>query len=372
MPRRANIVPFPSDPTKSARLAGLRYVKGDGPGIIRVRAGKGFSYLDSDGRPIRARSEVNRMRSLAIPPAWSEVWISPHGNAHIQAHGRDARGRKQYRYHPLYRRVRDETKYGRMLSFGNALVKIREQVESDLKLPDLPKRKVVAAVVKLLDWTGMRIGNDEYVRQNDSFGLTTLRDKHVDIAGPKIRFRFRGKSGQQQDIELSDVRLAKIVRTCRDIPGYELFQYTDENGESCRVDSTDINDYIRETTGEEFTAKDFRTWNGTGYAALALEQIGDFETEAEAKKNIVEAIKMVAVKLGNRPATSKKYYVHPAVLDAYSARTLFDSLKSCKGERREEDCVRRLVEGYLKKLKPFKETGDLTRQLRESLNSRAV
>jgi DNA topoisomerase-1 len=297
------------------------------------------------------------------------VWICPSPYGHLQAVGRDAKGRKQYRYHTAYRSQRDQTKYGRMLAFGAALPSFRKRIDEDLSLPGLPKNKVLAAIVRLLESTCMRIGNDEYVKQNESYGLTTLHDKHVKIAGSKMRFKFRGKSGQAQDIELEDPRLSKIVKRCRDIPGWELFQYVDENGESCRITSTDVNNYIREITGEDFTAKDFRTWGGTGWAALVFEELGPAENAADAKKRIVEAIKSVSAKLGNRPATCKKYYVHPAILEAYEDGSLFEALKTCSGARREEACVMLVVTSYVKKMA---EQQDLTGNLRKSLrrNSR--
>jgi DNA topoisomerase-1 len=368
MGRRAPVIPFPTDPKESAEAAGLRYVSDSKPGIRREGEGKNFRYVSADGKEITDDTTLKRIRSLVIPPAWTDVWICPSPYGHLQAVGRDAKGRKQYRYHPSYRHQRDQTKFGRMLSFGSALELIRKRVEEDLKLSGLPRNKVLAAVVKLLETTCMRIGNDEYTEQNESYGLTTLRDRHVKVDGASIRFKFKGKSGQQQDIQLDDPRLAKIVKRCRDIPGYELFQYYDEAGQVCDVTSSDVNDYIREITGEDFTAKDFRTWGGTGQAALMLEQLGRCETAADTKKNIVEAVKQVAQKLGNRPATCKKYYVHPAVLDAYSDGSLFDALKSAKGNRRQEACVVAVVNSYLSKMEASK---DLSKQLRESLKRRA-
>jgi DNA topoisomerase-1 len=259
-----------------------------------------------------------------------------------------------------------------MLAFGQALEAIRTRVDEDLKLPGMPRDKVLAAVVKLLETTCIRIGNDEYREQNNSYGLTTLQDHHVAVNGSSIRFQFRGKSGQQQEIELNDKRLAKIVKHCRDIPGYELFQYYDEAGNVCDVTSSDVNAYIREITGEDFTAKDFRTWGGTGWAALIFEQLGRSETETESKKRIVEAIKEVASRLGNRPATCRKYYVHPAILDAYSDGSLFDTLKKCDGERRQETCVMQVVSAYVKKLAEDKAAAnDFSDKLRESIRRRA-
>jgi DNA topoisomerase I len=372
MGRRAKVIPFPTDPKESAEAAGLRYVSDDRPGIRRAGAANGFKYLAPDGSTVTDEATLKRIRSLVIPPAWTDVWIcaSPYG--HIQAVGRDAKGRKQYRYHSAYRHIRDQTKYGRMLAFGAALPAIRQRVDADLSLPGLPRHKVLAAVVKLLERTCMRIGNDEYKKQNESFGLTTLQDKHVKVEGAKMRFKFRGKSGQQQDIELDDPRLAKIVKKCRDIPGYELFQYYDQDGNICDVTSADVNEYIREITGEDFTAKDFRTWGGTGLAALALEEIGTAAGQTEQKKNIVEAIKRVSQRLGNRPATCRKYYVHPAVLEAYSDGSLFDELKKCNGARREEACVMAVVSQHVKKIAQDVATSkDFSAKLRESIRRQA-
>lgn len=366
---RSKVIPFPTDPLESAKIAGLRYTLAQGPGISRRRFGKAFKYFRPDGRELKDAADLRRIRSLVIPPAWTDVWINPNANGHLQAVGRDARGRKQYRYHSEYRKVRDQTKFSRMLAFGNALEKVRERVKKDLSLAGLPKEKVLATVVQLLESTCMRIGNEEYEKQNASYGLTTLKDKHVEISGSKLRFHFRGKSGQEQDIELTDSRLAKIVKQCRDIPGYELFQYIDSNGNRCRIDSSDVNEYLKEITGEDFTAKDFRTWGGTGLAALAFEEIGKSESESDAKKNVVEVIKRVAKSLGNRPATCKKYYVHPAIVDAYVSGELFNELTSCTGARRQEDCIMKVVAKYVTELK--KPAKPLTTLLRESLRKHA-
>jgi DNA topoisomerase I len=370
---RAKIIPFPKDPLLSARAVGLRYVRDHEPGIRRLKSGKGFRYVDPDGKAVTDEATLRRIRSLVIPPAWTDVWICARPDGHLQAVGRDAKGRKQYRYHPSYRHQRDQTKYGRMLSFGKALENIRQRVEEDLKLPGLPRQKVLAAVVKLLETTCMRIGNDEYKEQNDSYGLTTLQDRHVKVEGGRMKFKFRGKSGQQQEIELDDPRLAKVVKRCRDIPGYELFQYYDAAGNVCDVTSSDVNDYIREISGEDFTAKDFRTWGGTGWAALMLEQLGRCETQTDAKKRVVEAIKEVAQRLGNRPATCRKYYVHPAILDAYSDGSLFDTLKKFEqGDRRQESVVMHVVESYVKKLAADTEASkDFSDKLRESIRKGA-
>jgi DNA topoisomerase-1 len=342
------------DPLESAKYAGLRYMTGEGPGIVRRRAGKGFTYVGPDGKIVRDKATLKRIQSLVIPPAWENVWICPLENGHIQAVGRDARGRKQYRYHPRYRQVRDEAKYGRMLAFGAVLPTIRKRVNEDLSAPGLPQHKVIAAIVRLLDETCIRIGNDEYAESNKSYGLTTLKDRHVDVRGDEVRLRFRGKSKQEHDIHLRDRRLAKIVKQLQDLPGQELFQYRQDNGHYVKVDSSDVNDYLREITQEDFTAKDFRTWHGTGHMARQLAIIGPAQSETEAKRNIVEAVKMTAQRLGNRPAACRKYYIHPAILESYTGQTLFDAMKGVHSGsdrlgvqlRAEEVVVLRLVEAY--------------------------
>ena len=312
---------------ESARAAGLRYVSDTRPGIRRRHAGKGFSYIGPDGAPIRDEETLRRIRSLAIPPAWEEVWICPQPNGHLQATGRDAKGRKQYRYHPRWRATRDETKYEHMIAFGRALPRIRERVEQDMSLPGLPREKVLATVVRLLETTLIRVGNQEYARSNHSFGLTTMRDRHVHIQGGTVRFEFRGKSGVRHSVDLHDRRLARIVKRCRDLPGYELFQYIDDAGQRQRIDSADLNDYLRSIAGQEFTAKDFRTWAGTVLAALALQGFETFDSQAQAKKNIVGAIQQVAEQLGNTPSVCRKCYVHPAVIDAYLEGSMLDALR---------------------------------------------
>ncbi|MBF2076680.1 MAG: DNA topoisomerase IB [Synechococcales cyanobacterium C42_A2020_086] len=312
-----------TDPIAAAQAAGLQYVSDDSPGIRRQRQGKkGFIYFTPEGERIRDPEEIQRIHSLAIPPAYRDVWICPLPNGHLQATGRDAKGRKQYRYHPLWRTVRDQTKFTRMIAFSRSLPTIRQRIEQDLSLPGLPKEKVLAAVVRLMEQTRIRVGNEEYARTNQSYGLTTLQDDHVEIKGAKIRFQFRGKSGVEHNIELTDKRLAKIVKHCQDIPGQDLFQYRDEQGNYQTIGSADVNHYLKEIAGQEFTAKDFRTWAGTVLAATCLVEIGDCSSATAAKKNIAQAIKTVASHLGNRPATCRKYYVHPAVLDAYADQTL--------------------------------------------------
>lgn len=309
----------PSNPSESAQAAGLRYVSDTLPGIRRRRSGKGFSYIGPDGKRIRDENVLRRIRSLAIPPAYSEVWICPQPNGHLQAVGRDARGRKQYRYHPKWRETRDETKFGRMRAFSEALPAIRRRVESDLARPGLPREKVLATLVRLLEVTGIRVGNDEYARANRSFGLTTLLDDHVEVSGSTMRFKFRGKSGKVHTASFSDRRLARIVQRCQALPGEDLFQYLDADGVEQTVGSGDVNDYLREITGEDFTAKDFRTWTGTTLALAALEEIGPSPDEREAKSAIVRAIDRVAEQLNNTRAVCRKYYVHPMVFEHYLA-----------------------------------------------------
>ena len=305
------------DPVESAEEAGLRYVTDADPGIRRRRAGRGFTYLATNGRRLTDAAQLAWIRSLAIPPAWTDVWICASPRGHLQATGRDARGRKQYRYHPRWRAVRDEAKYGRMIAFGEALPAIRRQVDADLRRPGLPRERVVAAVVRLLEKTRLRVGNPEYARDNRSYGLTTLHDRHAEVGTTRIRFRFRGKGGKVNEVELSDVRLARIVARCQDLPGQELFAYLDEEGEVRPIGSDDVNDYLREVTGQEFTAKDFRTWSGTVLAAWALHELEAVDSEAQAKRNVVRAVEEVAEWLGNTPAVSRASYVHPAVIDAY-------------------------------------------------------
>ncbi len=318
---------FSTDPLESAQEAGLRYVDLRGPCIRRIRCGRSFRYLDSRGRPLKEARHLSRIRSLVIPPAWRDVRICASADGHLQAVGWDVKGRKQYRYHPGYRSIRDQAKFSRMISFGAVLAVIRQAVERDLQRPGLPREKVLATVVRLLETTFMRVGNEEYTRENDSFGLTTLRGRHVRISGATMMFHFRGKSGAEHSIELTDRRLARIIRQCQELPGYELFQYVDEQGEVCRVDSADVNRYLREISGQDFTAKDFRTWAGTVLAVGELAAAGPTRNETQAKKAAAEAIKRVAARLGNRPATCRKYYVHPAVIDAWAEGSLFRALE---------------------------------------------
>lgn len=287
---------------------------------------------------MRDEETLGRIRSLAIPPAWTEVWICPAANGHLQATGRDARGRKQYRYHPAFRTLRDDSKYSRMVAFGKALPLIRERTEADLARPGLPREKVLAAVVRLLETTLIRVGNAEYARNNRSFGLTTMRNGHVEIEGSTMRFRFRGKSGIRHAIDLSDRRLARVVLKCQELPGQELFEYHDDDGERRDVTSNDVNQYLREITGEDFTAKDFRTWAGTVLASLALQEYESFDSQAEARRNVVRAIESVARRLGNTPSVCRKCYIHPAVLDAYLEGSMLETLR-----RRADDLGREVA-----------------------------
>jgi DNA topoisomerase I len=306
-----------ADPRDVARQAGLRYSSDADPGIRRVRHGRGFSYIGPDGKPVRDRETLARIRALAVPPAWTDVWICRFANGHIQATGRDARRRKQHRYHARWRESRDESKFDRMVEFAAALGDIRERTEADLGRPGLPREKVLAAVVRLLELTLIRVGNDEYARLNRSFGLTTLRNRHATITGTTVRFRFRGKSGQQHEVGLRDRRLASLVKRCQELPGQELFQYVDEEGNVRDVASDDVNDYLREISGGDFTAKDFRTWAGTVLAYRALRALEPADSVSDARRNVVAAMRETAGQLGNTPAVARKSYVHPAVVQAY-------------------------------------------------------
>lgn len=303
-----------TDPSKAA--PGLRHSSDGEPGISRRRSGRGFSYRHANGRPVRDGEALERIRKLAIPPAWTDVWICPSATGHLQATGRDARGRKQYRYHGRYRSRREAAKYERLVTFAKALPTIRERVDADLSRPTMSRQKVLAAVVRLLELTLIRVGNDEYARLNRSFGLTTLRDRHATVRGSSIRFRFRGKSGQQHEVSLRDRRLAAVIRRCRDLPGQELFQYVDEDGGIVDVRSEDVNDYLREIA-PDVTAKDFRTWAGTVLAYRALRALDAPATDAEGRRNVVSAIRDTADLLGNTPAVCRQAYVHPIVVEAY-------------------------------------------------------
>ena len=312
------------NPIESAKSAGLRYVSGDARGIRREMGPLGFRFVGLDGKVIRKAAELKRIRALAIPPAWTDVWICADPRGHLQATGRDARGRKQYRYHPDWRACRDETKYDRMQQFAAALPSIRKRTEADLCRPGLPREKVLATVVQLLEKSLIRVGNDEYARHNGSFGLTTLRNKHVDVKGATLKFEFRGKSGVRHTVDVNDRRLARIVKQCRDLPGQELFQYVDDDGTHQDVTSQDVNAYLKEVSGEDFTAKDFRTWSGTVLAATALREVARADSMTQGKKNVLSAIEAVAGMLGNTRAVCRKSYIHPAIIDAYMDGSLFD------------------------------------------------
>ena len=326
---------LPSGET-AARSAGLRYVSDQQPGIRRSMGPLGFRYVGPDGRSIRAAAELKRIRALAVPPAWKDVWICPDARGHIQATGRDARGRKQYRYHQCWRAFRDETKFDRLQAFAAVLPKIRARTAADLRRAGLPREKVLATVVQLLEKSLIRVGNEEYARHNRSFGLTTLRDSHVDVRRGSLRFEFRGKSGVRHAVDIDDPRLARVVKQCRDLPGQELFQYLDDDGTRQDVASADVNAYVREIAGDEFTAKDFRTWAGTVLACTALREIEAAASQSQAKKHVLHAIEAVAGILGNTRAVCRKSYIHPAVLDSYMDGSLMQAVR-----RRVHAAVRR-------------------------------
>jgi DNA topoisomerase-1 len=310
-----------ADPQQAARASGLRYVSDEDPGIRRLRSGRGFSYRTVEGL-VTDRNAIDRIRKLAIPPAWTDVWICSDPLGHIQATGRDAKGRKQYRYHPQFREVRDSAKFDHILEFARLLPKIRTTVAEHLALRGLPREKVLAATVRLLESTLIRVGNEEYAKNNKSYGLTTLRNPHVSIDGSELRFQFKGKSGKTWRLAMRDRRIAKVVKACQELPGQKLLQYLDENGERREVTSGDVNDYLREITGADVTAKDFRTWAGTVLAALALDEFEEFDSEASGKRNIRTAIEKVSARLGNTPTICRKCYIHPEILTSYLDRSL--------------------------------------------------
>jgi DNA topoisomerase-1 len=307
---------------KSVKAVGLRYGTDSKPGIRRLRAGSGFRYATSEGRPVKDPATLARIKSLVIPPAWADVWIAVDPRSHVQATGRDARHRKQYRYHPKWKQLSHQTKYSRLVAFARALPMIRAQVAAHLRQTAMRKTKVLATIVQLLERTFIRIGNEEYARANGSFGLTTLRDRHVKIRGEAIQFEFKGKSGVRQRVTLSDRRLAKIVRHCQELPGQELFRYVDEHGRSRLITSADVNDYLRNAAGETFSAKDFRTWAGTLIATRELSDRDPGPTQRQAKATLVDAVRVVSHHLGNTPAVCRACYIHPAVLAAYADGTL--------------------------------------------------
>jgi DNA topoisomerase-1 len=333
--RRRRVIDPSPDPVQDARNAGLRYSTDTRAGITRRRRGKGFGYTDPAGQPVRDAARLRRIRSLAIPPAWTDVWICPDPVGHLQATGRDARGRKQYRYHPRWQSSRGADKFSRMLAFAAALPRIRRRCEEDLARPGVPREKVLATVVRLLELTLIRVGNDEYVRQNRSYGLTTLRDRHARVEGTAIHFRFRGKAGKVHEVGLRDRRLAAIVRRCQDLPGQELFQYVDDDGVVRDVTSDDVNAYIEAAAGERFTAKDFRTWAGTVLAYRALKALDPGESDRAVQRGVVEAMRRTADQLGNTPAVARGSYVHPAVLEAYLDGSLRGALVEAAEEQDE-------------------------------------
>jgi DNA topoisomerase-1 len=316
------------DPKDAAESAGLRYVSDHRAGITRRTAGKHFTYLRPDGSRLTDANALGRIKSLAIPPAWTDVWICPSANGHIQATGRDAKGRKQYRYHARFRELRESTKYEHVVTFAEALPGIRAKVRDHMAIRGLPREKVLATVVHLLETTLIRVGNDDYAKQNNSYGLTTLKNRHVSVDGSEVRFRFTGKSGKQWSLRVRDRRIAKIIRACQDLPGQELLQYIDEHGIPQDVTSNDVNTYLREITGKDITAKDFRTWAGTVLAAMALNEVRSFDSAAQAKRNLRAAIENVAGRLGNTPTICRKCYVHPEVLTSYLDGNLILEIKS--------------------------------------------
>lgn len=317
-------LPDPVRERKVAQKAGLRYETRSGPGIRRAKVRGGFRYLHPGGQVVRNAATLKRIQSLVIPPAWTSVWISPRENSHIQATGRDAKGRIQYRYHTAFRQIKDEIKFHKLLAFGRSLPTLRAALRRHLRLPGLPRPKVLATVVSLLESTSVRIGNIEYAKENGSFGLTTLRNRHVKVRGSQMLFRFRGKSGVEHEVEITNPRLAKVVRSCQTLPGEELFTYVDEEGSVHSVDSGDVNEYLRELSGADITAKDFRTWNGSCLAIVNFTERLKVTSANPTLKSVVEVIKAVAKCLGNRPATCKKFYVHPAVVAAYESGELMN------------------------------------------------
>jgi DNA topoisomerase I len=343
-----------SDPQATAKAVKLVYVNDSDEGFTRVRHGKTFRYLYKN-KPLRDQTQLQRIRSLVIPPAWEKVWICSLDNGHLQATGMDTLNRKQYRYHPLWNQLRNQTKFYRMLQFGRALPAIRRQVQKDLALPGFPKEKVLAAVVALMERTCIRIGSESYEKMYGSFGLTTLKDKHVDIAGTKLKFCFKGKKGVEHSISIKSRKLAKIVKQCRDIPGKELFQYYDDAGNKQSIESGMVNDYIKQIVEGEFTSKDFRTWAGTVQALLAFKEVGPFESKTEAKRKVVEVLDKVSAHLGNTRSVCKKYYVHPSLVDLYENSSLHDYCEKIKAIEDNEDkadltCEEKVLMEILQKL----------------------
>ncbi|WP_299821643.1 DNA topoisomerase IB [uncultured Pontibacter sp.] len=332
MARKNELHELYADPTKSAAGAGLRYTSDSKPGYSRKKAGKGFQFLDENGEKIADEKTLERLNALVIPPAWTEVWICKSPKGHLQVTGRDDKGRKQYIYHPQWQKARSLTKFGRMISFGKSLPVLREQIEKDISSRQLNRRKVTALVLSLMDNALIRIGNRHYAKSNQSYGLTTLRDRHVKIDGSSIKFAFKGKKGVEHDIDLKDRRLARLVKQCRDIPGYDLFQYYDENGERQTLESGDVNEYLREATKYDFTAKDFRTWGGTVRMVECLENVIEDNPDLDKEKSIREAVKQVAKGLGNTPSVCTKYYIHPEVVNLFREDKLLRYLQKHDAE----------------------------------------
>jgi DNA topoisomerase I len=356
------------DPKEAAEEAGLTYVSDEQPGLTRERKGDGFRYLKPNGDPVTDEAVLDRVRRLAIPPAWTDVWICIKANGHLQATGRDARGRKQYRYHPQFRELRESTKYEHMLEFARALPAIRTKIAEHMALRGLPREKVLATVVHLLENTLIRVGNDDYARENKSYGLTTLRNPHVNVAGSQLRFRFKGKSGKSWQLQLKDRRVAKIVKACQDLPGQKLFEYLDDDGEPREVTSADVNEYLKEITGREITAKDFRTWAGTVLAALALKEFETFDSQASAKKNLRAAIESVASRLGNTPTICRKCYIHPEILSSYTEGALLLEVKQqAESELRDDLGSLKPEEAAVLSLLEARLSRTLSGQLKESV-----
>jgi DNA topoisomerase I len=355
------------DPQEAAQCAGLSYVSDDKPGISRRRSGKGFTY-NAGGTRVRDAATLQRIKALAIPPAWTDVWICPKVSGHIQATGRDAKGRKQYRYHPRFREIRESTKYHHMLAFAERLPAIRAKVQAHLALRGLPREKVLAAVVRLLEATLIRVGSDEYARSNKSYGLTTLKSGHVKVNGAALRFNFKGKSGKVWNLSLRDRRIAKVVRACQDLPEQELFAYVDEGGDARDITSTDVNVYLRQISGADITAKDFRTWHGTVLAALALQEFEKFDSQASAKRNIRDAIERVAARLGNTPTICRKCYIHPEIFASYAEGSLLLEIKEqVEAELREDLATLRPEEAAVLALLQTRLSKTLKSKLEDSL-----
>jgi DNA topoisomerase-1 len=362
------LAPASADPREAAESAGLVYVSDEDRGLRRERRGEAFDYFKANGDRLTDEATLERVRKLAIPPAWTDVWICPRANGHLQATGRDARGRKQYRYHPQFREVRESTKYEHMLEFARALPAIRAQLAQHMALRGLPREKVLATVVHLLETTLIRVGNDDYARENKSYGLTTLRNPHVKVEGSELRFQFKGKSGKMWRLQVKDRRIARIIRACQELPGQRLFQYRDEDGEVREVTSADVNAYLREITGRDITAKDFRTWAGTVMAALALRECEASATQATQKKNLKEAIERVAARLGNTPTICRKCYIHPEVLNAYVEGALLLEVKDkVEKELREDVATLRPEEAAVLAMLEARLSRTLEGSLKESL-----